>query len=127
VARLATDLSALVCGASAGVHGALVAPHATESAELAVAFAMAALALAVAAVGLALVPTPATTSLAAGLLLAVASAYLLSRTTGLPGLTEHSEPFDVLGTLVSVAEAGVAIVAVTAVLAVPQPNRRSHR
>jgi hypothetical protein len=48
----------------------------------------------------------------AALLLVVAAASLLSRTSGLPGLTVHPEPFDILGTVLSsveVAAAGMAM------------------
>jgi hypothetical protein len=106
------DLCALVCAASAGVHGALVVPHAGESTRMAVAFALATLALATAALGLVLAPMPAISATATALLCAVAIAYVLSRTSGIPGLTEHPEPFDTLGVVVSLAELAAAVVAV---------------
>lgn len=115
------ELCALVCAASAGVHGALVVPHAGESTRLAVAFAVAAVALALAAVGQALMPTPVVSAATSALLLAVATAYLMSRTSGIPGLTEHLEPFDILGVAVSVLEVAAALVAVR------QTNPRRHR
>lgn len=85
---------------------------------MAVAFAAATLALAVAAGRQLLVPTPASTLATAALLLAVAAAYLLSRTAGLPGLTDHPEPFDILGTVVSSLEVAAALVVLR------QPSRR---
>lgn len=106
------DVCALVCAASAGVHGALVVPHAAESTRLALAFAVATAALTAAALAQALVPCREVAAGAAVLLLGVAAAYLLSRTTGIPGLTEHIEPFDALGTVVSLLEAAAAVVAV---------------
>ncbi|HEX6150291.1 hypothetical protein [Nocardioides sp.] len=112
------DLCALACAASAGVHGALVLPHAGESTRMGIAFAVATVALAVAAVGLALFPDRVLSAAVAALLFVVATAYLLSRTTGIPGLTEHVEPFDTLGTAVSLLEVAAAVVAVR------QPNRR---
>lgn len=115
------DLCAVVCAASAGVHGALVIPHAGESTRMAVAFSLATVALTIAALGSALMPTPVGLAMAAALLLAVASAYLLSRTSGIPGLTEHPEPFETLGVAVSVVEVAAAVVAVR------QPNPRRHR
>ena len=87
---------------------------------MAAAFALATVALAAAAASLTLFPTRAVSAAVACLLLAVATAYLLSRTTGIPGLTEHPEPFDTLGTLVSLAEVAAAVVAVR------QPNPRRH-
>jgi hypothetical protein len=114
------DVCAVICAASVGVHGALVVPHAGESTRMAAAFALATVALAAAAASLTLFPTRAVSAAVACLLLAVATAYLLSRTTGIPGLTEHPEPFDTLGTLVSLAEVAAAVVAVR------QPNPRRH-
>lgn len=104
------DLCAVVCAGSAGVHAALVTPHAAESTAMALAFAAASVALAAAAAGLVLVPTATSTAVTAALLLAVATAYLLSRTAGLPGLTVHTEPFDILGTVVSSLEVAAALV-----------------
>jgi hypothetical protein len=106
------DACALVCAASAGVHGALVVPHAGESTRMAVAFALTSIALAIAALGLAVGPRPVISPAAAALLFAVALAYLLSRTSGIPGLTEHPEPFDTLGVAVSLAEVAAALVVV---------------
>jgi hypothetical protein len=97
-------LGASVCAASAGVHAALVLPHSHESAGLAVAFAVSAVALAVAAVALALEACPTVTTVVALLLVGVAAAYALSRTTGIPGLTVHPEPLDAFGTVVSCLE-----------------------
>jgi len=114
------DACALVCAGSAGVHGALVTPHASESTQMAVAFGLATVALAVAALGRALVPNPAVSAAVAVLLLTVATAYLLSRTTGIPGLTEHPEPFDPLGTVLSCLEVAAAVVGMR------QPNSRRH-
>ena len=119
----ATDLCALACAASAGVHGALVAPHASEAAPMAVAFVLVTTGLAIAALGLALQPSPNTSTASAALLVAVATAYLLSRTTGIPRLTDHPEPFDALGVAVSTLEVAAAVVAV---VAVRQLNPRRH-
>lgn len=116
----ATVFCAVVCAASAGVHGALVVPHASESILMALAFAWATLALGGTALGLALIPSPATSAAAAALLFAVAGAYLLSRTSGIPGLAAHPEPFDTLGTAISLLEVAAAVVAVR------QTNPRRH-
>lgn len=115
------ELSAVVCAGSAGVHGALVVPHASESTSMAVAFAVATVALVIAALAQVLVPGPAVSATVATLLLAVATAYLLSRTTGLPGFTEHPEPFDTLGATTSLAEVAASIVAWR------QIHQRRHR
>jgi hypothetical protein len=106
------DLAALVCAVSAGVHGALVAPHFGESTAMGAAFAVSTVALALAALGEALEAGPAVSVAVAVLLVGTAVAYLLSRTTGIPGLTEHPETFDTLGTAVSVLEVAGAALAV---------------
>jgi len=79
---------------------------------MAVAFALATLALGAAALGLARFPSPAVLSAAAALLFAVAGAYLLSRTSGVPGLAAHPEPFDRLGAAISLLEVAAAVVGV---------------
>ncbi|HET7690075.1 MAG TPA: hypothetical protein VFK41_06840 [Nocardioidaceae bacterium] len=108
---LASDIAAVVCATSAGVHAALVVPHAEESSRMAAAFALSTVALAAAAVILATRPSPAASAAVAGLLLSVAAAYFMSRTTGIPGLNHHQEPVDVLGVLVTSLEvAGAAVV-----------------
>jgi hypothetical protein len=110
-----------VCAASAGVHAALVEPHSHESAILAVAFAVSAVALAMAAVALAVDAGPTVTTVVALLLVGVAAAYALSRTTGLPGLTVHPEPLDVFGTVVSCVE----LTAAWALVRLPTRRSRS--
>ncbi len=106
----AADVAALVCATSAGVHAGLVMPHAEESTRMAVAFAISTALLALAAVALAVRPGPEVSVATAVLLLGVAAAYLLSRTTGIPGLTTHREPFDALGVLVTSLEVAGALV-----------------
>jgi hypothetical protein len=115
-----SDACAAVCAASAGVHAALILPHAHESTRLAVAFSLATVALVLASVALAHGPTPAVAGMAAVLLLGVAAAYLLSRTAGIPGLTEHPEPLDPVGVVTSCLELAAAVVAVR------RPNPRRH-
>ena len=104
----AADLGALVCALSAGVHGALVAPHADVSPRIAVGFALTTVAVAIGAVALAVRPAPKTTAAVAALLFLVAGAYLLSRASGIPGLVDHREPFDPLGSSVSLLEVAAA-------------------
>jgi hypothetical protein len=88
---------------------------------MAIAFAVAAGALVTAALAQVLVPSPAVSTAAATLLLAVAAAYLLSRASGIPGFTEHPEPFDPLGATTSLLEVAAAIVAWR------QPHQRRNR
>ena len=104
----AADLGALVCALSAGVHGALVVPHADVSARIAVGFALTTVAVAIGAVALVVRPGPKTTAAVAALLFLLAGAYLLSRTSGIPGLVDHREPFDPLGSAVSLLEVAAA-------------------
>ena len=75
-------------------------------------------ALAGSAVALVLFPAPVMTAAVAGLLLTVAIAYLLSRTSGIPGVTAHTAPFDAFGSVVALLEVAAAFVAVR------QPNPR---
>jgi hypothetical protein len=114
------DICAGLCAAAAGVHVALVVPRAHESMRVAVAFLLVTVALVVASLAEALGPTPVGSAAVATLLLAVATAYLLSRTAGIPGLIEHPEPFDPVGVVISCLEL------VAAVLAVRQINPRRH-
>ena len=107
----AADATALICATSAGVHAGLVMPHAEESVRMAVAFAIATVALAATAVVMAVRPRPDVAAATAVLLLGVAAAYVLSRTTGIPGLTTHPEPVDVLGVLVTSLEVSGAVLA----------------
>lgn len=106
------------CAGSAGVHAALVRPHLDEgSGALAAAFAAVAAVLAVLAVAAARPrhdrwALPAATAL----LVAVAAAYLMSRTTGLPGLLDRPEAIDAAGTLTTLVEAlgaGTGVVLLT--------------
>lgn len=115
------DLTALVGALSAGVHGALVGPHLEESGAMAVAFVVATAALGIAAVAMALVPTPWVSVATAVLLAGTAVLYLLARTTGIPVLTTHTEPFDALGAATSALEL------VGAVLALVHLNPRRNR
>jgi hypothetical protein len=78
---------------------------------MASAFAISTVALTAAAVILATRPSPAASAAVAGLLLSVATAYVLAPTTGIPGLNQHQEPVDVLGVLVTSFEGAGAAVA----------------
>lgn len=116
-----TDVAALVCAVSAGTHAALVVPHLRESVPLAVAFAFATTALALAALAQAVAPSALGARVVATLLLALALAYVLSRTTGIPGLVGHPEAWDPVGVPLAVLEATAAV------LVVRQPHPRRHR
>ena len=94
---------------SAGVHAALVGPHAAESTVLAFAFAVAAASLAAAAGMQVVSPSPGSARAGAALLSTVAAAYLLSRSVGIPGLIDHPEPFDVLGSVTTCLEVAAAL------------------
>ena len=97
---------AVVCAASAGVHAGIVPEHLTEAGpRLATAFAGTAVLLLVVAVLASRPRYDAWTPGGAALLLAViALAYLLSRTTGLPGLIAEREAVDPIGLITSVGE-----------------------
>jgi hypothetical protein len=104
------------CAASVGVHIGIIPAHVDEGASAEVA-AFAASSLILAALALLVLDVghdswaPAA---AAACLSAVAAAYLLSRTIGLPWLVTEPEPFDLTGLSISVAElasaaAGIAL------------------
>jgi flavin reductase (DIM6/NTAB) family NADH-FMN oxidoreductase RutF len=121
--------STIVCAVSAGVHAALIPPHAHESTRLAVAFSLATVMLVLAAVALTLRPAPAVARATAALLLGMAAAYVLSRTTGIPGLIEHQEPVDLVGVVISCLELVGAVVAVrqTNPVTLMSPSILMHR
>ena len=103
----------VVCAASAGVHAALVPEHLLESRSLGLAFVVDALLLALAAL---VVRDPRhdgwAPAAAAWLLGGTAGAYLLSRTTAIPGLVPHREALDLLGFVISTAEVVAVLAAV---------------
>lgn len=116
------SLVALTCAASAGVHAALVPEHYREGGLLlAGAFALSTLALAAAGLQIRR-PSRWTGGFTALVLLAVAAAYLLSRTSGIPGLIPEPEHFEALGVLTTIAE----VVAATVAACLP-PNRKESR
>ena len=96
----------VVCAASLGVHAGIAPEHLTEAGPL--------LATTFAATAVLLLASAAFTSRprydawapigAAALLTAIAIAYLLSRTAGLPGLITDPEAADPLGLVTSVGE-----------------------
>jgi hypothetical protein len=108
---VARQALAFCCATSAGVHLALVPSHWTESRLLAAGFIVAALLLGATATA-GVVATSRSWWIATALLLTgLVALYLLSRTTGLPGLTEV-ESFDPVG----VATEVVQLIGLTAAL-----------
>jgi len=104
------------CAASVGVHLGIIPAHLDEGATAEVAaFAASSAVFAILAVLVSRARrdswAPAAT---AAFLIAVAAAYLLSRTVGLPWLVEDPEPFDLTGLVTVAAEltsaaAGIAL------------------
>ena len=96
----------VVCAASAGVHAGIVPEHLTEAGPLlAATFTGTAVLLLVAAAFTSRARYDAWATVgAAALLTAIALAYLLSRTAGLPGLITQPEAADPLGLITSVGE-----------------------
>ena len=122
VVDVARVVGPLVCAVGAGVHAGLVTAHLRESTLLGVLFAVDAVLLGLAA--LAISDRHARTvhhAGAAAVLVGTALAYLLSRTTGLPGVTSEPEPVDVLGLLTTVSELAGAAACLLVIL------RRNHR
>jgi hypothetical protein len=101
-------VAATVCAGSAGVHAALVPEHLHESVPLGLSFGAAAVLLGVAAAVTGLRNDLRLVAPVAALLIGTAVAYLLSRTTGLPGLVDHPEPVDALGSATSFLEVAAA-------------------
>jgi hypothetical protein len=97
-------VTATVCAGSAGVHAALVPEHLHESVPLGLSFAVAAVLLGVAAALMGLRDGVRVVAPVGTLLIGTALAYVLSRTTGLPGLVDHPEPVDALGSATSFLE-----------------------
>jgi hypothetical protein len=116
-----SELPALVCAVSAGTHAALVVPHLHESLPLAVGFALTTVALSVAALASLGGWSRPVSAAVAGLLLALALAYVLSRTSGIPGLVGHPESWDPVGVPLAFLEAAAAV------LVVAPPHPRRHR
>jgi peptidoglycan/LPS O-acetylase OafA/YrhL len=120
----ARDTVAIVCAASAGIHAALVPEHLREGGtRLGGSFLLAALALAGAAI---LINSPRydrwAPVAAMTVLAAVAAAYLLSRTSGVPYLIPRTESPDPLGVLTTTTELGAALAAA----ALRTPSRKDQ-
>lgn len=99
-------LLTVVCAASAGVHAGIVPEHLNEAGpRLATTFAGTAVLLLVVAIFAGRPRYDAWAPAAAAVLLVViALAYLLSRTTGVPGLIAQPEAVDPIGLITSVGE-----------------------
>lgn len=109
----AGQLVTVTLAASGGVHAGIVPAHLVEAGpRMAGALAATALVLVVLAFltrGPAVAPR--TTFLSVAVLCAIAGAYLLSRTVGLPILQPEPEAFDWLGTLTTAVEVLAAVTA----------------
>ena len=91
--------------ASAGAHGALVPAHLVEEPRLGVAFAVAAILAVAASVMLAMRPSGVAVWAAALLFAGLIAAYAINVTTGLPWLSDGTEPVDAVGLATKAAEA----------------------
>lgn len=101
---LTQQVFACCCAISAGVHLALVPQHLGESLVLAAGFAAAALLLVALTTLLALMPADRRLALI-GIFVMVGLIWLfaLSRTVGLPGISE-AEPLDVVGVFTQIVQ-----------------------
>jgi hypothetical protein len=113
------------CAAATGVHLGIVPEHLHEHANAeAVAFVASSAVLATLALLVAReIHEPWATAFAATFLAAVAGAYLLSRTVGLPFLVGEPEPFDVTGLVTFAAELTSAAAGIALLLRI----RKDHR
>lgn len=111
----------VACGASAGVHAALVPDHLAHEPALGVAFVVAAIALAAAAVLVSDPRRPRAGQGVAVLLGGLIAAYAVNVTAGLPWLADGPEPVDALGLATKAVE---AIGLVLALQLVPTPSGR---
>jgi len=121
--RVACNVVALTCAASAGVHAALTPEHLGEEPLLGIGFAVAAVCLLTSALAFARDEVPAVAAPATSLLLvAVMAAYVISRTVGLPLPDAEVEPLDVVGVATQVIQASGLV----ALLAVSHHTRRKE-
>jgi hypothetical protein len=107
----ARNALAVCCAASAGVHAALVPEHLSESTILGTGFALSAVCLFASTFAFAgtLAPGPTAAPATALLLVALISAYAVSRTTGLPLIGAEVEKVDAVGlTTQALQAAGLA-------------------
>ena len=93
------------CAASAGAHAALVPQHLDHEPRLGIAFVAATAVLLTAAAALTYRPDDATVAQATTVVLAaLIGAYAVNVTTGLPWLSDGSEPVDLVGLATKSAE-----------------------
>ena len=103
---LERDALIVVCGISAGIHGALVPEHFRESAGAGLGFVVATVALAALAVVLTRrSPGLVTLTAAAAVLLGLLASYALAITTGVPLLHPEPEPVEGLALATKAIEA----------------------
>jgi hypothetical protein len=107
----ARNALAVCCAASAGVHAALVPEHLAENTILGTGFALAAVCLFASTLAFAgtRAPSPAAAPATALLLVALISAYVVSRTAGVPLIGTEVEEVDAVGlTTQALQAAGLA-------------------
>lgn len=101
-----------ICAASAGVHLALVPDHLRESLALGLTYALSAGALAATSLFVRNPRHDSWAPITAGAVLTlIATAYALSRSTGIPWLIPHAEHLDARGLATSAAEVVAALAA----------------
>jgi drug/metabolite transporter (DMT)-like permease len=121
--RVARNAVALTCASSAGVHAALTPHHLEEDPLLGAGFAVAAVCLLAGALAFTRdVVAPITAAAVSVLLVALMTAYVVSRTAGLPLPGAAVEPLDAVGMTTQAIQAG----ALLALLAVSHQNRRKE-
>jgi hypothetical protein len=106
LARCSASVVLAACAASAGAHAALVARHLEDQPRMGVAFIAATVLLLAVAAALTYRPRQPGAAHAATLLLAaLIGAYALNITAGLPWLSDHPEPIDLVGLATKAVEA----------------------
>ena len=111
------------CAASAGAHAGLVPAHLDGEPRLGFAFLLAVVLLLICAAAVAIRPSDRRTTSVAGLVLGgLIAAYLLSRTTGIPGLDPEQEALDAVGAVTNIVEAIGVVVALWLIPSVDRPR-----
>jgi hypothetical protein len=123
-AGLRRDLLIVICGVSAGIHGALVPEHLREGAAVGGGFIAATVLLAALAVALTVRSDPRTSAAGAALTLtALLVSYGLVAWHGLPVLHPETEPLDAIALVTKAIEAMGLVLALSLV---DRPRRAAH-